>query len=77
MVWMHHARSFSHGDSRLLLTRDFPVLFNSALDVGQLNLVIYVLLLVSIVPVSLIFFFVSLLLMTILKLSQVILYYKD
>ena len=47
------------------------------MDVGQLNLVIYVLLLVSIVPVSLIFFFVSLLLMTILKLSQVILYYKD
>lgn len=50
------------------------------MDVGQLNLVIYVLLLVSIVPVSLllfIYFFVSLLLMTILKLSQVILYYKD
>ena len=54
MVWMHHARSFSHGDSRLLLTRDFPVLFNSALDVGQLNFVMYVLLPFSIVSI---FFF--------------------
>lgn len=54
MVWMHHAGSFSHWDSRLLLTRDFPVPFNSALDVGQLNFVMYVLLPFSIVSI---FFF--------------------
>ena len=53
MVWMHHAGSFSHWDSRLLLTKDFSVLFNSALDVGQLNFVMYVLLPFPIVSIFL------------------------
>ena len=49
--WIHCPRLFPNWDSTLLFTRDFPVLFNSALDVGQLNFVMYVLLPFSIVSI--------------------------
>ena len=40
MEWMHLPGHFLAWDSRLLLTRDFPALFNSG---GRSNLVIYML----------------------------------